>query len=325
LHGQLVEDPGPGMCLINCSNFGEMNFWWIVTLFLLIIDFEKALYSGEIVQSNQWNSIRQILLFHKICRQSQSSALRDGLIVGTLPFRSRIRGGDFEGEDLNPVSRKRTLSDDPEGDLNGKEEGVDEGATDFAGLSLQPNVGPVGQTNDEMLREDEERRQYEIESAFSELPTGYDEEDERAMERDFGDTLTDDEFTDSKFSDFIPNEAGAADGDQDGPQEGSHGPFRNDQEPALSKGPVGASNDAKPSLVCNGSTRESVGGGSELAAASSGEPPEELVPGPRSCGTVPSVNIQRATLIYKSRWGWIMLPRVHSINSSKSAYRRALA
>ncbi len=143
-----------------------------------------------------------------------------------------------------------------------QEEIVNASRSDLANFSDPSHPDNALPVNTAMLLEDNERRQYEIESAFSELPTGYDDDDERALERDFGDTLTDQELTDSRFS--------SADG----------GFFDSakqaicDDSPAAQP-PPGPAPKPTPALETNSTTMSGAG------SSAGGEPPEEIVPGSR--------------------------------------------
>ena len=161
-------------------------------------------------------------------------------IVGPL-LGMRIRGGNMDGGNAS-AAKSVINADDVQGvEPMGGEAGGPQHSHDEKRL------------NSAMLLEDEERRQYEMESAFSELPTGYDDDDERALERDFGDTLTDEELTDSHFS--------AAAGDFPGPN-----------KEAAPASPVPAATAPEVSVVT---------GAAGEGARKCGEPPEELIPGPR--------------------------------------------
>ena len=199
----------------------------------------------------------------------------------------RMREGCLRGGEEK--KRKRTLTeahlDDPG---KGGAENIDTEDSKHSEAS-DPGAGPsrpAGEVNTALLQEDEERRQFEIESAFSELPTGYDDEDERTLERDFGDTLTDDELTDSKFSDFLPNDGQASRGGfEAGPA--SVSPAQGNIGASLSSvsGSVGSSNRTLSTSHYNDSTgvRPSIGAGVGSGAETrNNEPPEELIPGPRS-------------------------------------------
>ncbi len=157
--------------------------------------------------------------------------------------------------------------------------------TELAGAAVdgEPKRPSAAAVNMAMLQEDEERRKFEIESAFSELPTGYDDDDEREMERDFGDTLTDQEHTDSQFSDWLPAPRHAPEAEAHAALDLAAAPAA---APATAAPPVSpdVQSPASPPAAAAAAAVPTAGRAAPRAAifAADGVPPEEAVPGPRS-------------------------------------------